>query len=151
MTKRISALALGVTAFLAASNLALADETAQTPAKSAPAKTVSAPAKEATAPTKQPRTAISAKEHVTFSKEDAMALQTALEKAGVYKGKIDGRIGRMTRSALREYQKSNSLKVTGRADEETLSKLGVTLSSSHAEKGTQTMAKRGGTTETKKP
>ena len=63
-----------------------------------------------------------------LSKNDTMAVQNALAKAGVYKGKADGAWGAETSSALKEYQKTNGLKVTGMADHDTLAKLGVTLS-----------------------
>lgn len=141
MTKRIGALALGVAAILSMSALAWADETAAAAtAAKAPAKTETA--SKMAAPAKTPRAAITAKEHMGLTKEDAMAVQSALEKAGIYKGTVDGRFGKQTRAALREYQKSNGLKVNGRADEETLSKLGVTLSAnSHAEKAPAAMAK----------
>lgn len=63
-----------------------------------------------------------------LSKNDTIAVQNALAKAGVFKGKADGAWGTETTNALKEYQKSNSLKVTGTPDKDTLAKLGVTLS-----------------------
>jgi peptidoglycan hydrolase-like protein with peptidoglycan-binding domain len=52
------------------------------------------------------------------------SVQEALNKEG-YKLKVDGLMGKHTRSALRSYQKKNGLKVTGKADEATLAKLNV--------------------------
>jgi peptidoglycan hydrolase-like protein with peptidoglycan-binding domain len=52
------------------------------------------------------------------------AVQEALNKEG-YKLKVDGLMGKHTRSALKSYQKKNGLKVTGKADEATLTKLNV--------------------------
>jgi peptidoglycan hydrolase-like protein with peptidoglycan-binding domain len=52
------------------------------------------------------------------------AVQEALKKEG-YKVKVDGLMGKHTRTALKRYQKKNGLKVTGKTDEATLAKLGV--------------------------
>jgi peptidoglycan hydrolase-like protein with peptidoglycan-binding domain len=51
-------------------------------------------------------------------------IQTALNKSGA-NVKVDGKMGPQTRSALRKFQQSNNLKVTGAADSETRAKLGV--------------------------
>ncbi len=61
-----------------------------------------------------------------LSKDHTLAVQSALAKAGVFKGKADGAWRADTTNALKEYQKTNGLKVTGLADHETLAKLGVT-------------------------
>ena len=50
-------------------------------------------------------------------------IQEALNKAGA-SIKVDGKMGKGTHKALREYQKKNKLKVTGKADEATLKSLG---------------------------
>jgi peptidoglycan hydrolase-like protein with peptidoglycan-binding domain len=52
------------------------------------------------------------------------AVQEALNKAGA-KLKVDGKMGKMTRRALKKFQKRNDLKVTGKLDAETLAKLGI--------------------------
>src|SRR3989304_10606070 len=52
------------------------------------------------------------------------ALQEALNKQGA-KLKVDGLMGGKTKAALRNYQKANSLKVTGMADDATKKKLGM--------------------------
>lgn len=53
-----------------------------------------------------------------------MAVQKALNDAG-FKLKEDGYMGKQTRLALKKYQKTNNLKPTGKADMETLAKLGI--------------------------
>jgi peptidoglycan hydrolase-like protein with peptidoglycan-binding domain len=52
------------------------------------------------------------------------SVQEALNKEG-YKLKVDGLMGKHTQIALRRYQKKHRLKVTGKADEATLGKLGI--------------------------
>ena len=42
-----------------------------------------------------------------------------------YKVKVDGKIGRQVRTALKKYQKKNKLKVTGRINKATLKKMGL--------------------------
>jgi peptidoglycan hydrolase-like protein with peptidoglycan-binding domain len=51
-------------------------------------------------------------------------IQTALNKSGA-NVKVDGKMGPQTRNALRKFQQSNNLKVTGAADSATRAKLGV--------------------------
>lgn len=41
-------------------------------------------------------------------------IQIALQNAGLYKGKIDGDIGPMTKQAIREFQAANNLGIDGR-------------------------------------
>ncbi len=40
-------------------------------------------------------------------------IQTALRKAGFYKGAVDGKLGPQTKEAIRAFQKSNGLKADG--------------------------------------
>ncbi|MCG3119376.1 MAG: hypothetical protein ALAOOOJD_01768 [bacterium] len=68
------------------------------------------------------------KEHMNLNKDEIMALQNALIKAGDYKGVATGKIDKATETALRQYQTTNKLKVTGWPDRETLDKLGVQYS-----------------------
>jgi len=49
----------------------------------------------------------------------------ALKNKGHDPGAIDGVMGAKTRSALRDFQKKEGIKDTGRLDQETMSKLGV--------------------------
>lgn len=46
-------------------------------------------------------------------------IQIALQNAGYDVGKVDGVMGGKTRSAVRDFQKANSLKVNGKVDKET--------------------------------
>jgi peptidoglycan hydrolase-like protein with peptidoglycan-binding domain len=59
--------------------------------------------------------------------DEIKKLQEALKAKGDDPGAIDGRMGRKTHAALRAFQKSNRLKVTGSLDTETADKLGVQL------------------------
>ncbi len=49
--------------------------------------------------------------------------QQSLTKAGLYKGKVDGKWNDELSGAIKKYQTQNKLKVTGKLDEETLKKL----------------------------
>jgi peptidoglycan hydrolase-like protein with peptidoglycan-binding domain len=51
--------------------------------------------------------------------------QEALKSEGHDPGPIDGVMGPKTQEALRQYQKQENLRQTGRLDQETMSKLGV--------------------------
>ncbi len=54
---------------------------------------------------------------------DVEKLQRALQLNKAYTGVVDGAFGNMTRDALKAYQKSNKLPITGLADYATISKL----------------------------
>lgn len=56
---------------------------------------------------------------------DIEKVQESLRDKGYSPGPIDGVLGPQTRAAIREYQKAESLPVTGRLDSETAGKLGV--------------------------
>ena len=57
--------------------------------------------------------------------QDVKNVQQSLSDKGYYHGSVDGKIGPQTRAGIREYQKSESLPVTGRLDAATAGKLGV--------------------------
>jgi peptidoglycan hydrolase-like protein with peptidoglycan-binding domain len=59
--------------------------------------------------------------------EQVKALQQALKDKGHDPGEVDGVMGQKTQSALRDFQKKEGLKETGRLDSETASKLGVSM------------------------
>ena len=61
-----------------------------------------------------------------YSKHEVKEAQRCLQQKGLYKGKVDGEMGPETSSAIRHYQQSNHLNVTGQLDQQTLSSLGVT-------------------------
>jgi peptidoglycan hydrolase-like protein with peptidoglycan-binding domain len=56
---------------------------------------------------------------------DIKKVQETLRDKGYYTASVDGRMGPQTREAIRQYQKSENLPVTGRLDGETAGKLGV--------------------------
>ena len=49
----------------------------------------------------------------------AKQIQTALKNAGYYQGVINGKMGKSTRQAIREFQKANNLPVDGKAGKKT--------------------------------
>ncbi len=57
--------------------------------------------------------------------DDIKKLQESLRDKGHYSGQVDGVLGPQTRAAIRRYQKSENLPVTGRLDAQTAGKLGV--------------------------
>jgi hyperosmotically inducible periplasmic protein len=61
----------------------------------------------------------------TESHAQVMAMQQALKDKGFDPGTIDGAVGPRTTSALKEYQKSENLAVTGKMDRDMAAKLGV--------------------------
>jgi len=50
---------------------------------------------------------------------DPKQIQTALKNAGYYQGVVDGKMGKKTRKAVREFQKANNLPVNGRVGKNT--------------------------------
>ncbi|HZM17671.1 MAG TPA: peptidoglycan-binding domain-containing protein [Candidatus Krumholzibacteria bacterium] len=70
--------------------------------------------------------------HMQLNKEQTLALQNALVKSGDFKGKVDGVFGEKTREALRHYQHTNQLPVTGQPDEKTMAKLGIPIAAAPA-------------------
>jgi len=57
--------------------------------------------------------------------QDITKVQESLRDKGYYHAKVDGVVGPQTREAIRQYQQSENLPVTGRLDAETAGKLGV--------------------------
>ncbi|MDD5120025.1 MAG: peptidoglycan-binding domain-containing protein [Candidatus Omnitrophica bacterium] len=49
----------------------------------------------------------------------AKQIQTALKNAGYYQGSIDGKTGKNTRQAIKEFQKANNLSADGRVGKKT--------------------------------
>ena len=69
------------------------------------------------------RTSAGTKVHAKWTTAQIKEAQEGLAKAGFYKGKVTGTYGRSTRNAIRAYQKANKLPVTGRLDNDLLTKL----------------------------
>ncbi len=70
------------------------------------------------------RTARAPRATKAVANEQVKAIQEALNKQGASL-KVDGVLGAKTRAALKKFQKDSGLKVTGKADQATLEKLGV--------------------------
>jgi murein L,D-transpeptidase YcbB/YkuD len=65
---------------------------------------------------------VSVKERVSVepkSRPNAKQIQTALDNAGYNLGKIDGRIGKQTREAIRSFQRANNLVADGKVGKKT--------------------------------
>jgi len=78
----------------------------------------------------QAKPAEAKQEHVqkhAWKAERVKKIQEALKATGEDPGAIDGYMGKKTHEAIRAFQKSNGLKVTGRVDNATAEKLGVEL------------------------
>lgn len=56
---------------------------------------------------------------------DTKKVQETLRDKGFYTGPVDGVMGHQTRAAIRQYQQSENLPVTGHLDGDTAGKLGV--------------------------
>jgi len=67
-------------------------------------------------------------EKMAVTSDDVRKAQTALKAKGLNPGE-DGRMDAKTQQALREFQKSNNLPMTGVLDDKTAEKLGVNKSS----------------------
>lgn len=52
-------------------------------------------------------------------KPTSIEIQTALRNSGYYMGKVDGRIGPMSKKAIEEFQKANNLKADGKVGPKT--------------------------------
>lgn len=60
--------------------------------------------------TETPDISLSSSENRMLTKKE---IQMALKNAGFYHGEIDGKIGKETKNAMREFQKANGLKTDG--------------------------------------
>ena len=58
------------------------------------------------------------------SSQRVKSIQSALDQKGQHVT-VDGKWGKQTAAAIRSFQKENGLKATGRADHQTMQKLGV--------------------------
>lgn len=58
-----------------------------------------------------------------FTKLTPKMIQSALKSAGFYSGSVDGKIGKNTRRAIREFQRNNGLKADGVVGRMTWSRL----------------------------
>jgi peptidoglycan hydrolase-like protein with peptidoglycan-binding domain len=72
--------------------------------------------------------------------DEVMAAQQALKDKGTDPGPIDGRMGPKTKAALKDFQKAQGLKETGRLDRETKAKLGLAEGKTSASESTNPAA-----------
>jgi peptidoglycan hydrolase-like protein with peptidoglycan-binding domain len=70
-----------------------------------------------------PKQAAMAHHHAKWSKAQIKEAQEGLKKAGFYKGDTTGVFNADTRKALKQYQKSNKLPVTGKLSDSVLVRL----------------------------
>jgi peptidoglycan hydrolase-like protein with peptidoglycan-binding domain len=61
--------------------------------------------------------------HAAWTKAQVTEAQQGLAKTGFYKGKINGKYNKSTKRAISAYQKANKLPVTGRLDNDLLTRL----------------------------
>ena len=66
---------------------------------------------------------ISGDEEIIRIDVNARQVQIALKNAGYYKGKVDGKVGDMTKSAISNFQKDHGLKVDGLLGQKTWNEL----------------------------
>jgi len=59
------------------------------------------------------------------------SVQQALKAKGNDPGPIDGHMGHKTEAAVKDFQKANGLKETGKVDKETADKLGIEMPTTH--------------------
>ena len=60
-----------------------------------------------------------------MGQQQVKSMQGALKAKGYDPGAVDGALGPRTRAALRDFQKAEGLRATGRLDADTRLKLGV--------------------------
>lgn len=106
----------------AAAPAALAEPAASPPDK--PAVQQAQPAAQAQQPAAKADMAKAKAKRAVKADAGVKRVQLALAKAG-YKLKADGMMGKRTKAALKSFQKKNGLKATGKADEATRAKLGL--------------------------
>lgn len=64
-----------------------------------------------------------AKTGETKERPSVRQIQAALKNAGYYQGVIDGKIGKQSRQAIKDFQKANNLSVDGKVGKKTWSAL----------------------------
>ena len=76
-----------------------------------------------------------------LSREQLKKVQTALKNQGLYKGKIDGIFGKLTNSAVKQFQQKNGLSATGTIDAATEAKITASAASAVPSRGAASAAK----------
>jgi peptidoglycan DL-endopeptidase LytE len=75
--------------------------------------------KEAIAKTEQPANSNTQNTGEVKQRVDVKMIQTALKNAGYFQDGVDGKMGRKTRLAVKEFQKANKLHADGRVGKNT--------------------------------
>jgi peptidoglycan hydrolase-like protein with peptidoglycan-binding domain len=70
-----------------------------------------------------------------LSREQLKKVQTVLKNQGMYKGKIDGIFGKLTNSAVKQFQQKNGLPATGTIDAATEAKITASAASAVPSRG----------------
>ena len=78
---------------------------------------------------------------------DAKKVQTRLKELGYYQGKVDGKFGRASMNALKNFQTNNGLKADGVAGKDTYTKLFSSEAVSYSAQETPSPAQKAGTSE----
>jgi hypothetical protein len=79
------------------------------------------------------------------SEADVQNIKQALKAKGHNPGPMNGSMDNQTQQAIREFQRSNNLRVTGEVDQQTAEKLGVTIGGQKgSSKGDRSTAPRSG-------
>jgi len=76
--------------------------------------------------------------HAPLDKPSTRAIQAALKNAGFYQGEVDGKMGAVTRDAVKEFQRVNGLKDDGVVGKQTWAKLSTYEKLSPGSEGTST-------------
>lgn len=127
MTRRFALVAGIVLGSLTAGNLLAQNTATPKPApgsssmQHAPARTGAKPVNQDSVATRA--TSKTTARHAVWTKDQIKEAQQGLIKAGFYKGEASGVYDRKTRKAIRAYQKANKLPVTGRLNNDLLTRL----------------------------
>lgn len=66
---------------------------------------------------------VTSKKEIVLSQATPKKIQRALKKAGFYNGPVDGKVGKNTKDAIKEFQKKNRLKSDGVVGKKTWAEL----------------------------
>ena len=80
-----------------------------------------------------------------MSADEVRQAQQKLKDDGDYTGQVDGKMGPKTAQAIKKFQQSNGLPQTGRLDQQTAGKLGISMSGSSQPPSSSSSHSTGGT------
>jgi peptidoglycan hydrolase-like protein with peptidoglycan-binding domain len=90
-----------------------------------------------------PVQAVRQKPELQLSRQMVKDVQQALKNQGYYDGSVDGIVGVRTRRGIQAYQQEKGLPATGRIDEDTVKKLGITLKEESPDKNKNALSTAG--------